>query len=663
MIVSRHDEFNAFKEAYIAAGANATSSSQQTEGLPQVVVVTGQSGIGKSFFVEQSLDTLCGVQNNDGIKPIIVSGKCNELSQNQPYGCIVDALTMLGREISRHSTLLTPGSSFQQELLESLKGEAQVLVDLVPTLVHVIGDNHHTVMDLKGKERQVRLLRVVRRLLKFMAAQCPLIIVTDDLQWSDESTLNLLHSLATSTNMNGLLLVCTYRVPCSKKMLSEFFMQLQEGEDACITNIGIQPLSKVETRGLFHLNVDNYGATVWSDFLYSHTNGHTFFAVRLSRYLLSLDGIDKTSLQNELERLSIPPTLNDLLELEINELPPFARDLLLRASCIGAYFDKIILKTSVLIPAIDDAVTNTPSFKRTSCMTEAIQTAINMKIIQAVGNLGYRFVHDSLHKTCYSMIDESSRNNLHLEIGRAMRNRMKPSIGRDCNAAISTRKIGVSKTDMNSFINRYLTATVDQLNLGKDLIIDQTETNELFMMNIKAAELAMLESSWESALLYLNSIISSLQYDEHFAFRYDLALSVNMMYAEVNLVLRNFDSAQSTIDIILRNGKTLDDKYDAYLLLMRLLYAQQMKNEAMCIASDVLDQLGVQAGWLKEDLSSVAERRKLQRKIQKAVKKLSRKKLASMKQITDERKLKVRQLILLHFIISTLILSSTFTYT
>ena len=73
---------------------------------------------------------------------------------------------------------------------------------------------------------------------------------------------------------------------------------------------------------------------------------------------------------------------------------------------------------------------------------------------------------------------------------------------------------------------------------------------------------------------------------------------------------------------------------------MRALNAQKKNDEALSIAIDVLDQLGVEADWLKTDASS--EKAGFRSKVKKLVTKKACKQLAMLSPIQDKRKLKVR---------------------
>ena len=181
-IVHRRAEFSALHRAYLSCETSHRQGS--------CCVVTGPSGIGKSYFVTQSLDIICrhhSWEHNSSphaIKsdsaPFVISGKCNEMNQNQPYACVVDALSVLCRQLCLLDLLL---DSIREEIVLALNKEGRVLLDFCPCMVDIIGDNHENVMELQGKAKKVRLMRVVRNFIRVIASYCPLVIVLDDLQW------------------------------------------------------------------------------------------------------------------------------------------------------------------------------------------------------------------------------------------------------------------------------------------------------------------------------------------------------------------------------------------------------------------------------------------------------------------------------------------------
>lgn len=92
----------------------------------------------------------------------------------------------------------------------------------------------------------------------------------------------------------------------------------------------------IQTSGL---DLNDHDETYLANFLHAHMKGNTIFAVRLLSYLMpghqNIPYLSSLSLVSELKNMTIPPTLSDLLTIEINALPLHTRDFLIRASCVG----------------------------------------------------------------------------------------------------------------------------------------------------------------------------------------------------------------------------------------------------------------------------------------------------------------------------------------
>lgn len=385
--------------------------------------------------------------------------------------------------------------------------------------------------------------------------------------------MNLVRNLASSKKLPGLLLICIYRendADAKRNMLDKYFLQVK-ADGACMTNIKIEPLasmvSLVDSSGL---DFDKEDSQVTAEFLAQHTAGNTFFAVRLLNYLISRHkNVPRRRLVSALNDL--PPTLDDLLSIEINCLPPLARDLLIRASCIGCHFDDLILQEAIMVSCIGDEVTKVPLFQRQSAMTEAIQLARVMGLVEEVGQHGHQFTHDCLWKSFYSIMPQASQNVIHLEIGRAMKKRLY-SEDRGINikskspgARFVTDRISLDGDILDNYdvFDRYLCSTVDQLNKGKTLMSHE-EIVDLLMLNIKAAELSARDCSWKSALVYIEHITPLLSSHQAWEWRYDLCLLVNTMHCEINFNLGAYEKTESAAKTIIRYGKSIDDTCKSY---------------------------------------------------------------------------------------------------
>ena len=172
-------------------------------GRPELVLVSGYSGIGKSAVVNELHKPLVPPRG------LFASGKFDQYKRDIPYATLAQAFQSLVRP------LLSKGEDelrkWRDALREALEPNGLLIVDLVPELKHVIGEQP-PVPELPPSEAQRRFHLVFRRFIGvFARPEHPLALFLDDLQWLDAATLDLLEDLLTRDDLRHLLLIGAYR--------------------------------------------------------------------------------------------------------------------------------------------------------------------------------------------------------------------------------------------------------------------------------------------------------------------------------------------------------------------------------------------------------------------------------------------------------------------
>jgi serine/threonine protein kinase len=172
-------------------------------GRVEMILVAGYSGIGKSALV------------NEIQKPIVrqrgyfISGKFDQFKRNIPYASLSQALQELIRQLLTESEARL--QMWKQKLLEALGSNGQVIIDVIPDVERIIGQQP-PVLQLGPTESQNRFNLVFQKFLGvFTKKEHPLVIFLDDLQWADSASLKLLQLLMTDTDSQYLLLIGAYR--------------------------------------------------------------------------------------------------------------------------------------------------------------------------------------------------------------------------------------------------------------------------------------------------------------------------------------------------------------------------------------------------------------------------------------------------------------------
>lgn len=180
-MVGRQDELATLVEAF---GAGA-------DGHPRTVVVRGEAGIGKTRLVQEFLTEVAARR---GALPLVVAvGQCVDLGPiGTPFGPIRRVLRDL------HAAVGT-------DALRTAAGSAAVIASLA-ALVPGISPEAHDSDDPAGE-----FAEAIEVLLERLSQDRHVVVVIEDLQWADASTMALLKTLASTLRGRHLTIVATYR--------------------------------------------------------------------------------------------------------------------------------------------------------------------------------------------------------------------------------------------------------------------------------------------------------------------------------------------------------------------------------------------------------------------------------------------------------------------
>ena len=172
-------------------------------GTPELVLVSGYSGIGKSSVVNELHKVLVPPRG------LFASGKFDQYKRDIPYATLAQAFQSIVRSILGHSDAEL--ARWRDAIQEALGPNGELMVNLIPELALIIGEQP-PVPDLPPQDAKNRFQLVFRRFIKvFARPEHPLALFLDDLQWLDAATLDLLEDLLTQPDVQNLLLIGAYR--------------------------------------------------------------------------------------------------------------------------------------------------------------------------------------------------------------------------------------------------------------------------------------------------------------------------------------------------------------------------------------------------------------------------------------------------------------------
>ena len=172
-------------------------------GNKELMLVAGFSGIGKTAVV------------NEVHKPIVrekgyfISGKYDQFQRNIPFSALVQAFRSLMRQLVTENTVQL--QEWKIQILSALGEQAQVIIDVIPELENIIGQQP-PVPELTGNASENRFNLLFSKFIQvFATSEHPLVIFLDDLQWADIASLKLIKLLMCEKYTKCLLLIGAYR--------------------------------------------------------------------------------------------------------------------------------------------------------------------------------------------------------------------------------------------------------------------------------------------------------------------------------------------------------------------------------------------------------------------------------------------------------------------
>ncbi|NET42801.1 ATP-binding sensor histidine kinase [Okeania sp. SIO2B3] len=547
------------------------------EGKSEMMLVAGFSGIGKTAVV------------NEVHKPIVkqrgyfVKGKFDQFNRNIPFSAFVQAFrSLMGQIFSESDTEL---DNWKTKIREALGNNGQVLVDVIPELEQVIGQQPPA-PGLSGSAAQNRFNLLFQKFIAvFTTTEHPLVMFLDDLQWADSASLNLMKVLIGDNETGYLLLLGAYRdnevFPAHPLMLTLADLEKQQ---AAISTITLAPLSTHHINQLVAetLSCQAEQAQPLTELVYQKTQGNPFFTTQFLKGLYEDELIvfnpNLGFWECDLVKVQDAALIDDVVEFmasRLQKLPAATQEVLKLAACIGNQFDLETLAVVCLTPSEEVAseLWNALQEGAVIPISEAykfFQGEIDSNSTETV-TVNYRFLHDRVQQAAYSLIPEARKQETHLKIGRSLQKE-------------------TSEVDWEEKIF----GITNHLNRGRSLIVNPDERQKLSQLNLQAGCKAKAATAYESALEYLLLGIDLLEAD-CWTSQYDLTLALYESATESFYLDGDLQKMEEFADIGLKNAQDLLDTIAIYEIIIQALQAQLKFQEAIDTAMIILEKLEIRS--------------------------------------------------------------------
>lgn len=296
------------------------------QGVGQVVLLAGEVGVGKSRLVAE-LRTQATLA-----RWLILTGHCFERDALFPYAPLIDALRAFVGPL--------PAATLHDRFGLS----AAELVKLLPELALVIADLHATpVLDPEAEKRRLfaALLQFLVRLTQ-TPHSAPLLLILEDLHWSDETSLDFLHLLARRIAAFPILLLATYRREAVTPGLHQLLVAVDRGHLARTIVLDALTPDNVQSMLQAIFALQRPVRSEFLDAIYTLTEGNPFFIEEVLKALVAAGEVfyaDGGWTRKSMQELHIPPSVQDAVQRRILQLRPAAYRLLTLAAVVGRRFD------------------------------------------------------------------------------------------------------------------------------------------------------------------------------------------------------------------------------------------------------------------------------------------------------------------------------------
>lgn len=350
-LIGREAEWAAIQQ-WAVDGQNRTHS--------ELLLLLGEPGIGKTRLLEELART---IQVAGGY---VLWSRGFEAEMLRPYGAWVDAFQAIG------------ATEFLNEL------RALVLnADSAATL------------------NRERLFDMAAQFLVQLGESASVLVVLDDIQWLDETSIAFLHYVVRLLSQRHLILfACAARKQEIQMNLPAYKLMQAFHREHRIRTVELSPLDRQQTLDL----AQAVGCQIECDQIFTNSGGNPLFALEIARTQATSDGAS-------------PGTLEMLIQGRLMHLDEATRDLVPWAAALGRSFNPTILAQ----------VMDLPLPRLLVAIGQLEQHGIIRPGSTLAGETAYDFAHDIVRQVAYQQFSEPRRQLIHTHIAQALNKIASPT--------------------------------------------------------------------------------------------------------------------------------------------------------------------------------------------------------------------------------------------
>jgi class 3 adenylate cyclase/tetratricopeptide (TPR) repeat protein len=375
-------------------------------GLGQIVMILGEAGIGKSRLMAE-------VRQQRAPEVTWVEGHCFAYSRSLSYGPFLDLLRRFV-DIADEDGEAGTRANLRARLSELFPDDKEIYAIFAQLLSMRLEPEEAAIVGaMSGESFRKCLFTVMEKFLTQLAAPKPLVVVFEDLQWADRSSIELVGHLFSVTARAPVAIIALFRSKQESSDNWEMLAPALEGYRDRYTEFSLQPLSDDSSRDLVDgLLSGTELPQKLCDAVIDRAEGNPFFVEEMLRSLIERGILVREgstwNVTELLETLQVPDTLQGLLLSRIDRLPDQTKRVVQKAAVIGRVFLYRVLKHMAQeeedlesqISLIEDA--------------ELVREQARLPEVE------YVFKHALTQEVAYKTLLSTARKSLHQKVGQAM---------------------------------------------------------------------------------------------------------------------------------------------------------------------------------------------------------------------------------------------------
>lgn len=310
---------------------------QAKAGEGQVVLLTGEAGIGKSRISEALVEAAAAEPD------FLLRYQCSPYHIESALYPVIQQLTFAA------GFAVEDSKEVRLERLETLLARATTdptsAAPILAALLDIDGKSRYGELSLTPQQRRNRTLAVLLEQLAGLANRKPVLWVIEDAHWVDPTTLELIELALDQVQNLRVLLLITARPTLVASFASH----------PVVTRLALNKLARAATQAIVaRITGGKRLPGAMLDEIAARTDGVPLFVEEMTKAVLESgalrEGADAYHLDRPLSALSIPTTLHDSLMARLDRLHP-VKEVAQTAAVIGRSFDH---RTIAAITAISE---------------------------------------------------------------------------------------------------------------------------------------------------------------------------------------------------------------------------------------------------------------------------------------------------------------------